>query len=344
MDGSQPARRSSSRSPIPIVSRLLNTPSVRVVRGQSMPGMSYVYVIFHDGTDVGRARARVLEQMSALARCCRPAWRPGSGARSVGRRVGVSVRPAAPRRPAPAPALDELRAYQDSTLRHLLAAVPGVAEVATVGGHVSANTTVTVDPDRLRARGLALPRGGPGVARRHRRRRRWRAGDRRARAAGERSRPAATAWPALEARQRARGRGAGAGARRGDGVAARRAPSGAAPIWTASGDHVGGIVIMRDGENALAVIAARQAGAVRRRHAARGRGGGDHLRSVGLDRTGPRRRCGRALVEETMAVVLLVLAFLLHLRSAVLAGGVAAAGGSDHAGGAGGRPACRRRS
>src|SRR5579863_1995840 len=136
----------------PIVSKLISTPHVRDVRGFSMFGMSFVYVVFDEGTDVYWARSRVLEYLSSLAGRLPEGVSPqiGPDATSVGwvyeyalvDRTGKTD-------------LGELRSLQDFTLRYALESVPGVAQVASVGGYEK-QFQVTADPGRLRAYGLGL--------------------------------------------------------------------------------------------------------------------------------------------------------------------------------------------
>ncbi len=115
----------------PLVSALTGTAKVKTVRGISDFGYSYVYVIFEDGTDLYWARSRVLEKISTL-RDRLPAAAEittGPDASSIGWVYQYALR-STDGKVAPA----ELRAFQDFTLRYVLQSVPGVAEVAAVGG------------------------------------------------------------------------------------------------------------------------------------------------------------------------------------------------------------------
>ncbi len=136
----------------PIVTALLGTPRVKAVRAVSDFGYSYVYVVFQDGTDLYWARSRVLEYLSKIqARL--PAGvqtEIGPDATSVGWVYQYAL---VDRRGTHD--LAALRSLQDWSLRYQLQAVPGVAEVAAVGGFVK-QYQVTADPARLLAYGVPL--------------------------------------------------------------------------------------------------------------------------------------------------------------------------------------------
>ena len=136
----------------PIVSSLLAAPKVETVRGQSMFGMSFIYVIFEEGTDIYWARSRVLEYMSSLRSRLPAGVNPvlGPDATSVGWGFQYALVDTTGHND-----LAEMRAFQDFTLRYALASVPGVAEVASVGGY-ERQYQVEVDPTRLHAYGLML--------------------------------------------------------------------------------------------------------------------------------------------------------------------------------------------
>src|SRR5687767_4477142 len=136
----------------PIVSSLLAAPQVEAVRGQSMFGMSFIYVIFREGTDLYWARSRVLEHLSTLRDRLPSGVTPvlGPDASSVGWVLQYALVDRSGRHD-----LSELRTFQDFNLRYTLASVPGVAEVASVGGY-QRQYQVEVDPARLHALGLSL--------------------------------------------------------------------------------------------------------------------------------------------------------------------------------------------
>ncbi len=129
----------------PLTTQMLAAPFAQVVRGYSLFGVSFVYVIFEDGTDLYWARSRVLEYLSSIAGQLPPGVTPelGPDATGVGWAFMYALR-------SDRHDLSELRSIQDWFLKYELTAIPGVSEVASVGGFVR-QYQVTVDPNRLRA-------------------------------------------------------------------------------------------------------------------------------------------------------------------------------------------------
>ena len=138
----------------PLTTAMLSVPGATTVRGYSFFGDSYVYVIFEDGTDLYWARSRVLEYLNQVAGELPPSARPGLGPDATG--VGWVYQYALVDRSGRHD-LAELRSIQDWFLKYELQTVPGVAEVATVGGMVR-QYQVVLNPDALRAFGLTLSR------------------------------------------------------------------------------------------------------------------------------------------------------------------------------------------
>jgi len=136
----------------PIISALLGAPKIKAIRGFSDFGFSYVYVIFQDGTDIYWARSRVLEYLSKIQARLPDGVQTELGPDATG--VGWVFQYALVDRSG-THSLDQLRSYQDWTLRYAIQAVPGVAEVASIGGFVK-QYQVTVDPNRLAAYKLPL--------------------------------------------------------------------------------------------------------------------------------------------------------------------------------------------
>lgn len=136
----------------PIITALLGAPRVKAVRGFSDFGFSYVYVIFEDGTDLYWARTRVLEYLSKitpeLPRDVKTEL--GPDATSVGWVYQYALVDETGEH-----SLDELRSYQDWYLRYALQSVSGVSEVASIGGQVR-EYQVAVDPTKLVAYGLTI--------------------------------------------------------------------------------------------------------------------------------------------------------------------------------------------
>jgi copper/silver efflux system protein len=136
----------------PIVTKLLAAPHVKAVRAQTMFGDSYVFVVFEDGTDLYWARSRVLEYMQQITGRLPAGVHPviGPDATGAGWVYEYVVVDRSHQR-----SLADLRSIQDWYLRYQLETVPGVAEVATIGGFVK-QYQVNLDPNKLRAYGIPL--------------------------------------------------------------------------------------------------------------------------------------------------------------------------------------------
>src|SRR5574337_1546035 len=136
----------------PIISSLLGLPKVKDIRGFSDFGYSYVYVVFEDGTDIYWARSRTLEYLSSIL----PRLPQGvqtelaKDATAVGWVFQYALVDTSGRY-----SLAEMKTYQDWYLRYTLQSVPGVAEVAPVGGFVR-QYQVNIDPNKLQGYGVAL--------------------------------------------------------------------------------------------------------------------------------------------------------------------------------------------
>jgi len=138
----------------PIVSALVGAPRVKAVRGFSDFGYSYVYVIFEDGTDIYWARSRTLEYLSSVLPRLPQDVRTemGPDATPLGWVFQYVLVDETGKH-----SLEQLRSYQDWYLKYYLKAVPGVAEVAPVGGF-GKQYQVNVDPNRLQAYGISINR------------------------------------------------------------------------------------------------------------------------------------------------------------------------------------------
>lgn len=134
----------------PLTTSMLTVPKARVVRGFSFFGVSFVYVIFADGTDPYWARSRVLEYLNTAARRLPPGVTPTLGPDATG--VGWVYQYAVMAKDM---TLAELRSVQDWKIRFAASRAEGVAEVASVGGFVK-QYAIVVDPVRLRAQGISL--------------------------------------------------------------------------------------------------------------------------------------------------------------------------------------------
>jgi copper/silver efflux system protein len=132
----------------PLVTALLGVPNTKVVRGQSMFSSSFVYVIFREGTDLYWARSRVLERLNSIQTKLPAGARTELGPDATG--VGWVYQYAVE---GPGYSLAQLRTIQDFQVRYALQGLPGVAEVASIGGFVR-QYQVLLDPVRLRAFGI----------------------------------------------------------------------------------------------------------------------------------------------------------------------------------------------
>ncbi len=136
----------------PLVTAMLGAPKVKAVRGYSDFGYSYVYIVFEEGTDIYWARSRTLEYLSGVLPRLPQGVRTELGPDATG--VGWVFQYALVDTTGRS-SLAELRSYQDWYLQYYLKSVPGVAEVAPIGGFVR-QYQVQVDPNRLRAFNMSI--------------------------------------------------------------------------------------------------------------------------------------------------------------------------------------------
>ncbi len=299
----------------PLSTAMLAVPYAKTVRGYSFFGLSFVYVIFEDGTDMYWARSRVLEYLSFAGDRLPEGVQPrlGPDATGVGWVYEYALVDTSGRRD-----LAELRSIQDWYLRYELTSVPGVAEVASIGGFVK-QYQVTVDPNKLRAYGISLQQIKSAIQRSN-------------------NDVGGRLIELAETEFMVRGLGyirslddirnvpvsagrSGTPVRVRDIATVQVGPElrrGLAE-WNGEGEVAGGIVVMRYGENALAVI-----DAVKERL--------DELQDglpegvvveTAYDRSGLiRRAVGHLrdkLIEECLVVAAVCGLFLLHFRSAFAA-------------------------
>ncbi len=298
----------------PLSTAMLSVPYAKTVRGYSMFGTSFVYVIFEDGTDLYWARSRVLEYLSYAAERLPRTVRPSIGpdATGVGWIFEYSLSDSTGRHD-----LSELRSIQDFFLRYELQSVEGVSEVASIGGFVK-QYQVVVDPHKLAAFRIsiadvrkAIQRSNEDVGGRL-----MEIGEREfvVRGRGYLSGLEDIRSVPLTSRN-------GTPIRVGDVATVRVGPELRRGLVdrNGEGETVGGIVVMRYGDNARRVIER-----VKERL--------DEI-SVGLpegveivteyDRSGLIERAVKTLrtklVEEMLIVAIIVMIFLLHVRSAFVA-------------------------
>src|SRR5688572_6903400 len=136
----------------PIATAFLGAPKVKTVRGFTMFGMSFVYVIFEDGTDLYWARSRVLESLAKVREKLPAGVSPqiGPDATSVGWVYQYALVDRTGKHD-----LQELRSFQDWYLRYWLQSVEGVSEVASVGGFEK-EYLIEIDPVRMKGFGLSV--------------------------------------------------------------------------------------------------------------------------------------------------------------------------------------------
>ncbi|MCR4305012.1 MAG: CusA/CzcA family heavy metal efflux RND transporter [Gallionella sp.] len=311
----QPPQVVEDQVTFPITSELLSVPGSIAVRGFSMFGESYVYVIFEDGTDPYWARSRVLEYLSQIEDRLPDGVIPTLGPDASG--VGWVFEYALVDRHHRYDA-DELRAVQDFFLKYELQSLHGVAEVASVGGMVR-QFQIEVNPNRLAAYNLSLEKVEMAIR------------DSNMTGGGSviemgRAEYAVRAQNYLRNLDDFRNIPLGANAQ---GVPVRLADVAHIQIGhelrrgvtdlDGQGEVTGGIVVMRYGENALQTITRVK---TRLKELQSGLPPGIEL-AVTYDRSGVIKRAIRTLseklVEESLIVALVCLAFLFHLRSSLVA-------------------------
>lgn len=299
----------------PLTTALLAAPNVRLVRGQSFMGQSFVYVIFEEGTDIYWARSRVSEYLDSIVTQLPEGVQPVMGPDATG--VGWVYQYALVDESGQND-LASLRSLQDFKLRYWLESVEGVAEVAAIGGFEK-EYQVTVDPDELAGYGVTLPQVARAIRRSNND-----VGGRVLEIAGH--------------EHFIRGRGYIHGIGDIERIALTANPAGTpvtiAQVATVSlgpamrrglaeldgnGETVGGIVIMRYGEDALDVIER-----VKQRLAdiKRSLPPGVEIITV-YDRSNLIERAiatlKNTLIEEMGVVSLVIIGFLWHFRSSLIA-------------------------
>ncbi|MGD0074457.1 MAG: CusA/CzcA family heavy metal efflux RND transporter, partial [Candidatus Binataceae bacterium] len=309
----EPAKIIEDQVTYPIVSTLLAAPHVKAVRAQTMANDSYVFVIFEDGTDIYWARSRVLEYLQGLAGQLPPAVSPmlGPDATGAGWVYEYVLIDRSHRLN-----LADLRSIQDWHVRYALETVPGVAEVASIGGFVR-QYQVRLDPSRLLALHIPLETVIDKIR------------DSNNEVGGRVMEMSGASYNVL---------GLGYINSAADLEQIAVATNNGTPVlirdlgivklgpdlregfaeWNGEGEAVGGIVVMRYGENALDVI-----NGVKHKL--------DELRKslppgveivAGYDRSGliedSIATLKRDLIEEAIIVSLVIIVFLFHFRSALI--------------------------
>src|SRR6185369_11357154 len=297
----------------PITTKMLSVPRNKVVRGYSFYGFSFVYVIFEDGTDPYWARSRVLEYLSSLGGQLPKNVVPSLGPDATGVGWAFMYTINSTNRD-----LAELRSMQDWYMKYQLTSVNGVSEVASLGGFVK-QYQVTVDPAKLRAYNLSISEVGMAIQRSN-----GEVGGR-SLEMGEKEfilRVRGYIQGLEDLRKVAVGTGAnGVPVLLGDVATVQLGPDmrrGIAEL-NGEGETVGGIVVVRYGANAREVILKVKE---RLQQAMQGLPP-DVQYQVVYDRSALIQRAVKTLqeklLEESIVVALVCLAFLLHLRSALVA-------------------------
>jgi len=309
----QPPNLIEDQVTYPIVTAMLAAPHVKAVRAQTMPSDSYVFVVFEDGTDIYWARSRVLEYLQQIAGKLPAGVNPAIGPDATG--AGWVYEYALVDK-SHLHSLAELRSLQDWNVRYALETVPGVSEVATIGGFVK-QYQVKLDPNRLLALKVPLEtvidkiRDSNGEV-----------GGRVLEMSGAdymiRGLGYVHSVADLEDISVATNNGTPVLIRDLGVVSLGPDLREGAAEWNGDGETVGGIVVMRYGQNALTVIdgVKQKLAQIRKTLPA-----GVEI-VAGYDRSGLIQESintlKRDLLEEAIIVSLVIIVFLFHLRSALI--------------------------
>ncbi|BBD09951.1 efflux RND transporter permease subunit [Desulfovibrio ferrophilus] len=296
----------------PLTTAMLGVPYAKVVRGYSFFGMSFVYIIFEDGTDMYWARSRVMESLNYVSGRLPQGISPQLGPDATGVGWVFEYILESDRHD-----LQQLRSIQDWFLRYELTSVPGVAEVASIGGYVK-QYQVVVDPNKLLAYGIPLQKVSAAIKRSNNDvgGRLVEMGETEFMVRGLGYIKSRTDLENIPLTTDTRGTPVllrnvatvriGPELRRG------------VLDFNGTGEAVGGVVVMRYGENALEVI-----GNVKKRleEIKTGLPDGVTIRPV-YDRSGLINRAidnlKGTLIEESIIVALVCIIFLFHMRSALV--------------------------
>lgn len=298
----------------PLTTKMLSVPYAKDVRGYSMFGYSMVYIIFEDGTDIYWARSRVLEYLNGLQGTLPAGVNPQLGPDATGLGWVYQYTLNSDKKD-----LQELRSIQDFFLRYELTSIQGVAEVASIGGYVK-QYQVNLDPNKLASYGIPLQKVKMAIKQSN-------------------NDVGGRLLEMGEMEFMVRSLGYIKSKEDLEIVAIGVSPNSGSPIylkdvatinigpelrrgladWNGEGETVGGIVVIRFGENALAVIER-----VKERLAELKKSLPDDVTiDVAYDRSGLIDRAidnlSNKLIEESLIVALVIIAFLLHVRSSFVA-------------------------
>ncbi len=298
----------------PITTKMLSVPHAKVVRGYSFFGFSMVYVIFDDGTDIYWARSRVLEYLSGLQNQMPAGVSPRLGPDATG--LGWVYEYALTSK---SHNLQQLRTIQDYFLKYELAAIPGVSEVASIGGYEK-QYQVNVDPTKLAYYNIPLEKVKMAIKRSN-------------------NDVGGRLLEMGETEYMVRGLGYIKSVDDLKKIAIGVSPKSGSPIylsdvadvtigpelrrgladWNGKGETVGGIIIMRYGENALAVInrVKEKLKELKKSLPPDVQIKTAYDRSTLIDKAISNLK--DKLIEETIVVALVIIFFLLHFRSSLVA-------------------------
>jgi Cu(I)/Ag(I) efflux system membrane protein CusA/SilA len=297
----------------PLTTKMLSVPYAKDVRGYSMFGYSMVYIIFEDGTDIYWARSRVLEYLNGLQGTL-PATNPQLGPDATGLGWVYQYVLNSDKRD-----LQELRSIQDFFLKYELSSLQGVAEVASIGGFVK-QYQVNVDPTKLAYYNIPLQKVKMAIKQSN-------------------NDVGGRLLEMGEMEYMVRSLGYIKNTKDLEKVSVGISSTTGSPIylrdiatinigpelrrglaeWNGEGETVGGIIVIRYGENALAVIERVK----ERIEELKKSLPDDIIIDVAYDRSGLIERAidnlSNKLLEETLIVALIIIAFLLHIRSSFVA-------------------------
>lgn len=298
----------------PLTSKMLSVPYAKDVRGYSMFGYSMVYIIFDDGTDIYWARSRVLEYLNGMRGQLPEGVNPQLGPDATGLGWVYQYTLNSNKRD-----LQELRSLQDFFLKYELSSIPGVSEVASVGGFVK-QYQVNLDPNKLASYNIPLQKVKMAIQQSN-------------------NDVGGRLLEMGEMEFMVRSLGYIKSKEDLENIAIGVSPNSGSPIylkdvadidigpelrrgladWNGEGETVGGIIIIRYGENALAVINKVK----ERMNELKKSLPADIKIDVAYDRSGLINRAidnlSNKLIEESLIVALVIIAFLLHIRSSFVA-------------------------
>ncbi len=298
----------------PLTTKMLSVPYAKDVRGYSFFGFSMVYIIFEDGTDLYWARSRVLEYLSGIKSQLPEGVSPQLGPDATGLGWVYQYVLQSDKKD-----LQELRSLQDYFLKYELSSIPGVSEVASVGGYVK-QYQVNVDPNKLAYYGIPLQKVKMAIQRSN-------------------NDVGGRLLEMGEAEYMVRGLGYIKSTEDLKNISIGVSTNSGSPVylsdvadvtigpelrrgladWNGEGETVGGIVIIRYGENALSVIekVKERLAELKKSLPADVQIKTAYDRSSLIDRAIDNLK--DKLLEETIVVALIIILFLLHFRSSLVA-------------------------